>query len=65
MDLKFKLALLVGETTQRKVAKGAGIHESVLSRGVHGHIDLTKEQRERVAQVLGRPVKDVFEEAVE
>lgn len=65
MNLRFKIAVLIGETNQREVAKLAGIHESVLSRAVHGRLKLNKDQRERVARALGRPVEDVFEETAE
>ena len=55
-----KLSILRSGTTQRAVAEAIGRDEVYMSRVVRGHIDPKPFERERIAELLGRPERDLF-----
>lgn len=57
-DLKIKV--LDSGLSQREIAKRAGIPESHFSMVLHGRYNLTIEQQERIAEILGCGVNEIF-----
>lgn len=60
MNFTLKVALWTAGINQREAARIAGIHETVLSRAIHGRLELSKEQQARIASAIGRRVEDIF-----
>ena len=55
-----KIALLVENLSQRELARRADYTEETLSRVLHGRHKPSPEMRARIAEVLGRPVRELF-----
>ena len=47
-----RVLFAVADTNQRNVARAIGVHESEVSRDLHGHKALTPEKRARMIAVL-------------
>jgi DNA-binding XRE family transcriptional regulator len=62
MNTTLKLAILEQNTTQKAVAKAAGLNPSIMSGIIRGWYNATVEQKEAIARVLGRPVHELFAE---
>ena len=63
MNTKLKIAILQSDLRyQKAVAKKARIQETHLSLAINGRWNLTGVEKERIADVLQRPVKELFEE---
>lgn len=57
-----KTALTLERLSQRSFARRVGIREETLSRVIHGRYRPSSDMKNRIAQVLGRPVKELFPE---
>jgi transcriptional regulator with XRE-family HTH domain len=57
---KLKLAILESGFKQRFVARKSGLSENRLTCAVTGRCQLTEGERERVAEVLGKEVSELF-----
>lgn len=57
-DLKIKI--LDSGLSQREVAKRVGIPESHFSMALHGRYNLMPEQQEKIAEILGCGVDEIF-----
>jgi len=60
MNTMLKLALLTDLRPQYQIAEELGWSESRLSRVITGRVDLTEEEKEQLAKVLGRTAPDLF-----
>lgn len=61
MNLTLRLAILTSPVrSQIKLAAQTGIGEGRLSRIVNGWVDPTEQQRQAIAEALGRPVAELF-----
>jgi transcriptional regulator with XRE-family HTH domain len=59
--MALKVAIIEADTTQRKVAREAGMPESRLSDIIRGWSMPRPDEREALARVLGRPVERLFD----
>ena len=57
---RLKLILLKEGMTQRELAKQSGVTESYISLYVRGRMNLSTDQKARIAEALGVPLKKVF-----
>jgi transcriptional regulator with XRE-family HTH domain len=48
--------------TQRSLAEFVGMHESEMSKIVNGRLLPRDDEKQRIANVLGKKVREVFEE---
>jgi hypothetical protein len=55
-----KIAILRSPFTQARLARELDRTESWLSRAIHGLIDIAPVEQEKLAKLLGRPVKELF-----
>ncbi len=60
IDWVFKKALSDRGLSQRELGKLVGINHTLISMYSRGRYVLTLAERERIAQALGMPEKDVF-----
>ena len=60
-NAKLKAAIFESGHTSREIAEKAGIHPSFLSMAKTGRYILDDRKKARIASVLGKSVKDVFE----
>ena len=65
INAKLKLALIVNEEPQYKVAQRGGLSESRFSRIVTGRSEPSPEERRNVSRALGVRESDLFEGAVD
>jgi len=61
-NLKLKFKILESRIPQRKIAQQLDISESIFSRITLGEREATPEQKEKIAQILGCSVMDIFPE---
>lgn len=62
MNLRLKMAIFSCGRTQRSVSIDTKIPETRLSAIVRGRTTATYDERDRLAQVLARPVPELFGE---
>ena len=62
IQLALKIAIVEARTTQRVVAREAGMPESRLSDLIHGWRVPREDEKAALARVLGRPVTALFED---
>ena len=55
-----KIKVLDSGLSQRELAKQAGIPESHFSMALHGKYNLTVKQQEKIAEILGCGVDEIF-----
>jgi transcriptional regulator with XRE-family HTH domain len=60
MNIALKTKILMSGKTQIEIARETGIPEPVLSKVVNGWIDPKVMQKEKLAEVLGCSVGDLF-----
>ena len=58
---KLKLAIFEQDISQAELAQKTGIAESVLSMAINGRYNLKPEQKENIAETIGRDVSEIFE----
>lgn len=61
MNIELKVAAIRDGRRQYEIARAAGIEETRLSKVMHGRVQLTEEEKNRLAAVLGRRVDELFE----
>ncbi len=59
-NTKLKLAIFNSGARQADIAKKANLPESYISMAVRGRINLSKDEKQRVAAVLKTPVVELF-----
>lgn len=59
-----KIAIWDSGKPQIVVAQKAKIHETRLSKIVHGHLEPTADEQKALARVLRRPIDELFPEAL-
>lgn len=57
---RLKLILLKQGMTQRELAKQSGVTESYISLYVRGRMNLSTDQKTRIAEALSMPLNRVF-----
>jgi transcriptional regulator with XRE-family HTH domain len=57
---KLKIAIVKRGLSQRRLAGHVRISESRLSRILHGHLEPTTDEQDRLADVLGEPRGSLF-----
>lgn len=57
---KLKGRLISLGMSQREIAKKAGIPEAHMSMVMHGKFNLTPQKKDRLAEILGCAVTDIF-----
>jgi len=62
-DGKLKILARIDGITQAEVARRAGLSPSTVCRVVAGTRKISDRSKERIAEVLGRPVEEVFPES--
>jgi len=62
MNLPLKVALVERGTPAYRTAMAIGIHPNKLSKFISGIQDPTKEEKERLANILNRAVDELFPE---
>lgn len=65
MNIKLKLAILLSGTPQYRIAQRAEVEETRLSKAIHGRVNLSLDEKERLAAVLGRPMEELFPKSAE
>ncbi len=60
LNVALKTAIVESRKKQKRVAQLAHVSGWKLSRAVNGELELTKDERERLAVVLGKSVTDLF-----
>lgn len=58
---KLRQAIFEVGTTQRAIAKKAGISHTILSQAITGRLNLTEDEKTRIANALNMPIADLFE----
>ena len=61
MNSKLKHALVDHPEPAYKVAKQIGVHHSTISKFISGLQEPTEEQKKKLAKVLGKSVKELFD----
>jgi transcriptional regulator with XRE-family HTH domain len=60
LNVRLKLAMFESRKKQKRIAKLARIAETQLSHIVRGRRTATPEERKRLAEVLGKPERELF-----
>lgn len=61
MKSKLSIALFLAGTPQYEVASASGMSETRLSRIALGRVQASADERQRIAEVLGKRVDELFE----
>ena len=64
MNMALKIAFIESGRSQIEVAGETGIHESRLSKIVHGHLDPSDDEQKALAKALRRTRTQLFGERV-
>lgn len=62
LNMTLKLAIVGSGKSQVDIAKAASIHESKLSKIVHGYREPSDDEKKAIAKALRRPVAHLFPE---
>lgn len=65
MRRALKMAVVASEESQRQIGVAADIGETRISRIVRGWTNPTEAEKQALAEVLGRPVAELFPEDVQ
>ncbi len=65
MNLALKHALIDRQVPEYKTAQEAGIHYSRLSKFIYGLVSPSDDEKNRLSQVLGKPIKELFPSELE
>jgi transcriptional regulator with XRE-family HTH domain len=60
MNMKLKLALTAHPWRQYEVAREIGVVDTTLSKFIAGNQKPTEEQKKKLAEILGKSVKELF-----
>jgi transcriptional regulator with XRE-family HTH domain len=64
LNVALKVALIATGKKQKQIAKRVKISEPRLSTIVRGHDDPTEAERARLSEFLGKPISELFPEAL-
>jgi transcriptional regulator with XRE-family HTH domain len=59
-NLALKVAIVESRIPQIAIAEKTGIHESRLSRIIHGYLEPREDEKAAIARALRRPVHQLF-----
>jgi len=60
MNIKLKIALFERVITQKKLSEEAKIPRNYISQAIRGRINLTADEKKRIADVLKMQVSELF-----
>ena len=60
-NVALKSTLFERSISQRELSTKTGIAESLISLAIHGRYILDNDQKKKIAEVLGKPVQELFD----